>query len=123
MSKVAIVARYLLAVLLIVFGLNKFFGFLPMPEAPSGMASKYFEVITQTYIWHSIAVVYLLAALLLVMNRAVGFATVILAPVAFNTVMYHFTYDMPNIAAAAVFATLLIIVAIGNAPKYRDLFV
>ena len=36
MEKASLIARYLLALLLLVFGANKFFGFMPMPEFTPG---------------------------------------------------------------------------------------
>ncbi len=120
MSKVSLIARYLLAVMMIVFGLNKFLFFLEMPE-PTGFAAEYMSVIAGSYIFKTIAIIYLVSAVLLLVNKAVGLATILLAPIAFNAFMYHLTLDVANIAGAVVFVVLLALVMIGNSSKYKAL--
>ncbi|MDQ8202331.1 hypothetical protein [Pelagicoccus sp. SDUM812003] len=120
MQKVALVARYLLALMMIVFGLNKFIGFMSFPEM-QGFAAEYMKVMGGSYIMPSIGVIYLIAAAMLLLNRAVGLATVLLAPIAYNALMFHLTLDPENIAGAAIFVVLLVLVMIGNASKYRSL--
>lgn len=122
MKNIAIIARYLLAVLLLVFGLNKFFEFLPMPEH-TGAAADYMETITSTYIFPTLAVLYIGCGIFLIINRAIGLVTVILAPLAYNAIAFHLTLDPGNIAAAAVFGVLLIIVMLDNLPRYKALFI
>lgn len=122
MKNIAIAARYLLAILLLVFGLNKFFNFLPLPEL-SGKAADYMDIITSTYIFHTLGILYIGCAVFLIINRAIGIVTVILAPLAYNAIAFHLTLDPGNIAAAAVFGVLLLIVMIDIAPRYRALFI
>ncbi len=120
MSKVALVARYLLALMMVVFGLNKFLGFMPMPEL-TGDAATFMTAIGSSYIIPTLGALYLLSAVLLAANKAVGLATVILAPLAYNAFMFHLTLDPANIAGAAIFVVLLVITMIGNASKYKSL--
>ncbi len=120
MSKVALVARYLLALMMVVFGLNKFLGFMPMP-ALTGDAATFMTAVGSSYIIPTLGVLYLLSAVLLATNKAVGLGTVILAPLAYNAFMFHLTLDPANIAAAAIFVALLLITMIGNASKYKSL--
>ncbi|EDY84809.1 hypothetical protein VDG1235_4442 [Verrucomicrobiia bacterium DG1235] len=120
MSKVSLVARYLLALMMLVFGLNKFMGFMPMPEL-TGDAATFMAAIGSSYIITTLGILYILSAILLAANKAVGLATVILAPLAFNAFMFHLTLDPANIGGAAVFVILLALVMIGNASKYKSL--
>lgn len=121
MKKVSLVARYLLALMMIVFGLNKFLGFMPMPEL-TGDAAAYMTVVGTSYLLHTIGIIYILSGLLLVLNKAVGFATILLAPIAFNAFMFHLTLDPANIAGAAVFVVLLVLTMLGDKSRYRALF-
>ncbi len=120
MSKVTLVARYLLALMMAVFGLNKFLGFMPAPEL-TGQAAAFMGAIAGSYIWPTLGILYLLSALLLAANKAAGLATVLLAPAAFCAFMFHLTMNLENIAPAAVFLVLLLVTMIGNAGKYRSL--
>ncbi len=120
MKKVTLVARYLLALMLVVFGLNKFIGFIEYPPL-EGFASEYMAVIASSYILKSMGVVYLISALMLATNKAVGLATVFVAPIAFNALMFHLTLDPANIAGAIMLTALTVLVMAGNAEKYKGL--
>lgn len=120
MSKVTLAARYLLGLMMLVFGLNKFIGFMPMPEL-EGEAAAYMAVMGSSYIMPTIGIIYIASAILLFAGKAVGLATLLLAPIAFNALMFHITLDPANIAGAAIFVALLVLTMIGNAPKYRPL--
>lgn len=120
MSKISLVARYLLALMMVVFGLNKFLGFMPMPEL-TGEAATFMIAIGGSYIMTTLGVLYLVSAGLLAANKAVGLATVILAPLAYNAFMFHLTFDPANIGGAAVFLVLLVVTMIGNGSKFKSL--
>jgi len=121
MKQVTLIARYLLAVMMLVFGLNKFLHFMAFPEL-KGKALDYMTVVGTTYILPTLGVLYIFSAAMLMLNRAVGLATILLAPLAFNAFMFHLTLDPANIAGAAVWLGLLVVVMIGNLPKYKTLF-
>ncbi len=120
MAKLFLIARYLLGVFVFVFGLNKFVGFMEYPPH-DGFAAQYMAVIGGSYILKSMGVIYILSAILLVTGRAVGLATVLLAPIAYNAFMFHLTLDPANIAGALVFVALIAVVMIGNKEKYLGL--
>jgi len=121
MSKVTLITRYLLALMMLVFGLNKFLHFMEMPPL-TGEAASYMATIGGSYILPTIGVLYIASALLLFANKAVGLATVLLAPIAYNALMFHLTLDPANTAGAALFVALLLLTMIGNASKYKSLF-
>ena len=85
-KKVFLVARYLLGVS--VFGLNKFIGFMEFP-AFVGFAAQYMTVIGGSYILKTMGVINILSAILLMTGRAVGLATVLLAPIAYNAFVFE----------------------------------
>ncbi len=120
MKKTTLIARYLLALMLVIFGLNKFMGFIEFPPL-EGFASEYMAVIAGSYILKSMGVVYLISALMLATNKAVGLATVLVAPIAFNALMFHLTLDPANMAGAVALSVLTALVMVGNAEKYKGL--
>ena len=122
MKKASLIARYLLALLLVVFGLNKFLGFMPAPDYvmnPPAMA--YMIGLSGTHIFPVLGIIYLLSAILLSIDKMVGLATVVLAAIAFNFLLFHLVLDPANLAPGIVFTALLVLVMIGNKEKYSGL--
>ncbi|MDQ8180886.1 hypothetical protein [Pelagicoccus sp. SDUM812005] len=120
MSKLTLAARYLLALMMLVFGLNKFLGFMPAPEL-SGQAATFMGAIASSFVWPTLGILYIASAALLAANKGVGLATVLLAPLAYSAFMFHLTLDPANILPAGLFVALVVVVMIGNAPKYKAL--
>lgn len=122
MDKVSLIARYLLALILFIFGLNKFIGFMPMPEyAPDSAATAYMVGLSGAQIFPVLGILYIITAILLATNKLVGLATMIIAPIAFNILLFHFVLDPAGSVAGLVLAVLLVLVMIGNKEKYQAL--
>jgi putative oxidoreductase len=103
-------SRFLLALMVAVFGANKFLGFLEMPPPPEE-GGKFLGALYGTgFIMEAVGLVFLAAAALLLMRRVV-LALCMLAPIAVVILMYHAVYDMPGIGAGAVLAALMAVVA------------
>jgi uncharacterized membrane protein YphA (DoxX/SURF4 family) len=121
MNSIAMIARYLLGLAMLVFGANKFFDFMPHPELPAE-AAAFMGTIAGSYIWASLGVVYILAGLLLVLNKAVPFALIILVPVSFNIVAFHLAYDPAGVLFAAIVAVLNLYLVYTNWDRFKSLF-
>ena len=119
MKLIATIARYLLGVAMLVFGANKFLDFMPVPELPEAAGSFMGALAESGYIFPTLGVVYILAGLLLVLNKAVPFALIMLVPVSFNIVA---SYDPQGILFAAVVAVLNIFLIYTNWDKFKSLF-
>jgi putative oxidoreductase len=82
------IARILLGLLFLVSGLNGFLHFIPMPP-PSGLAGQYMSAL---FVSHYLTPVFLLEAAggaLLLANRFVVAALVLLGPVLVNILLFH----------------------------------
>lgn len=121
MEKVTLIARYLLALMLLVFGLNKFLGFMPMPP-PEGDALTYFQGINAVNMMPILGVLYLLSAIALASNKLVGLAIVILGAIAFNILIFHLQLDPGGIVPGLVLTILLVLTALGQKEKLMPLF-
>ena len=119
-SKVFMVLRILLGLFVLVFGLNKFFHFIPM-DAPTGDAGAYFGALMSTKTLTLVAIVEVLAGLALIFNKFGALMAVILMSVAVNAVLFHATLDPGNIAGAAVMLLLNIAVLFGYKGRYKDI--
>ena len=88
--KIAVtVARILLGLVFFIFGLNGFLHFMPNPP-PTPAAGAFFGALMGTgYMFGLIFGTQVLGGLLLLLNAAVPFALVILAPVIVNIIAFH----------------------------------
>ncbi|MBL4938761.1 MAG: DoxX family membrane protein [Lutibacter sp.] len=119
-SKLTMVLRLLLGLILLVFGANKFFHFMPMDAPPAG---SFMDALIQTgYMFPLIAITEIGVGLLLLLNKWKGFALVWLAPVSVNIILFHFKYDISSIGPGALIAILNIVLIYANWKKFKTLF-
>jgi len=119
-SKVFMVLRILLGVFVIVFGLNKFLDFMPMPEM-SAEAGAYFGALSSAKTITLVAVVEIVAGLALIFNKYGALLALILMSVSINAVLFHLSLDPGGIGGAAALLILNIAVLIGYKSSYKGL--
>jgi putative oxidoreductase len=122
MKIAALISRYLLGLIFLVFGLNGFFHFIPMPP-PTGAAGQYFIAITSTPYWTIIFATQVIGGLLLLVGRFVPLALVILGPVIVNILAFHTFMAPAGLPLAILVAILWIVVAIRNKQHLAGIFV
>lgn len=106
MRVLTLVARLLLGVLFLVFGLNGFLNFLSMGPPPSGLAGQFIGALFLSHYYWAIAALQVVAGVLLIVGRYVPLALVLLGPIIVNILLYHI-FLMPAGIVLAVVATLL----------------
>ena len=121
-STVTKVARYLLALILLVFGANKFFHFMSMPPLPDDAGAFLGALGGCDYIFPILGIVYIIAGLCLAFNKAVPFALAMIVPVSINIVAFHLRFNPEGIAAAALVAVLNIILIYAYWDRFKSLF-
>ncbi len=119
-SKVFMVLRILLGLMVLVFGSNKFFNFMPMQEM-SEAAGAYFGALASTETITLVAIVEIVSGLALIFNKYGALMAIILMSVSVNAIMFHATLDPGNIALAVVLLVLNIVVLYGYKDKYKAL--
>ena len=119
-SKVFMVLRILLGLFVLMFGLNKFFQFIPM-DAPTDDAATYFGALMSTQTLTLVAIVEILAGLALIFNKFGALMALILMSVSINAVLFHATLDPGTIMGALILIVLNIAVLFGYKDKYKDL--
>ncbi len=122
-SKVFMVLRILLGLLVLIFGANKFYpgGFLPAPEGMSETAITYFGALMSAKTMTLVAIVEIVAGLALIFNKFGALMALILMSVSVNAILFHAVLDNGNIAPAIVLLLLNIAVLYGYKDKYKDL--
>ncbi len=119
-SKVFMVLRILLGIFVLVFGVNKFAGFLPMPEL-SGDAGAYFGALSSSKTLVLVGIVEIVAGLAIILDKYGALLALILMSISVNAVLFHAVLDPSGIAGAAVLLVLNILVVYGYKGKYKAL--
>ena len=116
------VARVLLGLIFFVFGLNGFLHFLPQPPLPSAAGAFLGALAGAGYMFPMIKSIEVAAGAMLLANRGVPLALVLLAPVVVNIVAFHLVLAPPN---AVTWLTLACEAYLGWAYRghFRSLFV
>ncbi len=118
MKLVSLIAQYLMGVMFVVFGLNGFLHFIPLPPPESEKARQYFTALLQSHYFAPVYGLQVVAGLLFLANLFVALALVLIAPVLVNILMFHALMD-PKGFAPGVFATVLWLVVF---VRYRRTF-
>jgi putative oxidoreductase len=105
MKIAVLIARILLGLLFLVFGLNGFLNFIHGPM-PTGVAGQYLAVMGGTLYIHFVFVVQIVGGLLLLSGQFVPLALVLLGPVIINILLFHVSMQ-PSGLPPGLFATLL----------------
>jgi len=117
----SIIARYLEGVIFLVFGLNGFLNFIPLPP-PGGIAGQFMGAL---YVSHYLWVIFafqVIAGVLLLVNRYVPLAVAILAPVLVNILTFHVLMAPSGLPLALFAALLWIVIFIEVRPAFSGLF-
>jgi putative oxidoreductase len=122
MKIAVLVARVLLGLLFLVFGLNGFFNFIHMPP-PTGLAGQYFGVL---FVSHYLVLVFLLqvaGGVLLLANRYVPLSLILLGPVLVNILLFHSLMAPEGLPLAFVATVLWFVVFAGVRKAFAGVFV
>lgn len=116
------IVRIFLGIMLVVFGLNKFLGFIPLPELPA-QASSFMVSLGETgYVLKIVGVLEVLIGALLLLKKWVPFALVLLAPISINIVLFHLFLDVAGIGGAFLVFVLNAMLIYKHWPSYKSLF-
>ena len=120
MKIAVIIARILLGLPFLIFGLNNFFHFMPMTPPPGDAGVLVGIMYTHGWlIFHSL--LYVVAGVLLLVGRYVPVALVILGPIIVNILVFHLTLT-PGIGPGLVCAVLEIFLIYAYWPAFRGIF-
>ena len=120
-SKVFMILRILLGVILLVFGLNKFLNFLPAPEGMSEAAGAYFGALMSAKVITLVGVVEVLAGLAFILNKFGALLAIILMSVSVNIILFHATLNPEGIGPGALVFILNLLILYGYKDKYKVL--
>ena len=121
MKLTSTIARTILGVLFLVFGLNGFLQFIKLPP-PTGAAAQFLGAL---FVSHEIAVIMALQVIvgvLLLANRFVPMALFLLAPVIVNIVLFHAFMAPDGLPLALIAAVLWVLTSLSVRGILKELF-
>jgi len=119
MKILALVARLLMGLAFLVFGLNGFFHFLPMqpPPATPTPATNFMGALMTTHYFFVIAFLQGLCGILFLFNRYVPLALALICPVLVNILLFHVFLEPAGMALGM--SLLILILQLYLAWVYR----
>jgi putative oxidoreductase len=123
MRIVTLIARILLGLISVVFGLNGFLNFLSMGPMPTGLAGQFVGALVLSHYFWVVAALQVIGGALLLVNRFVPLALVLLGPVIVNIICYHVFLNPSGVVPAAVVTVLWLIVFYGKRQNFSGIFV
>jgi putative oxidoreductase len=121
MKVAVVIARVLLGLVFLVFGLNVFFHFIPMQPMP-GDVGTLMGLMFQHRWFHFYGVLYIVGGLLLLVGRYVPIGLVLLGPIIVNILLFHLTLNLSGIGPGLVCAVLEIFLIYAYWPAFEGIF-
>ena len=106
------ISRFLLGLVFLVFGLNGFLHFIPMPP-PGGVAGQFLGSMFVTKYLLFVFAIQLIGGVSLLLNRYVPLALTILGPIIVNILLFHSLMN-PSGLVLALFVTILWVVVFAS---------
>ena len=113
------IARYLLAVIMLVFGANKLFGFMEMPPPSDATAGMFLGAVFTSYLGKFLAFTEIIGGALLLGPKTAFLGVLVLAPVVSNIVGFHLFHDFPGNPAWMAVAALWLVSAFDHQGRGR----
>lgn len=118
-NKINLGLQLFLGFAFLVFGLNKFLGFLPPPELKMKADLLFAALSASGYLVQLIGTVEIVSGILLLARRFTALALVLLAPLSLNIVAFHLVLDPAGGVPAYLLAGLNLYLLFLHLPKYK----
>ncbi len=120
-NKILTVLCTLFGLGMIVFGANKLFPFLPMPELTPEQAKIFGAFGTIKWLMPLIAVVEIIGGVLIAFPKTRALGAIVILPIVVGIVIHHLTHDPVGIAIPGVFAAINLWAIIDSKDKYMSM--
>ncbi|NQW36583.1 MAG: DoxX family membrane protein [Flavobacteriales bacterium] len=121
-TKLTMVLRILLGLILVIFGANKFLDFMPHMEMPIKAAVLMGAMAKSGYMLKLVGATEVIVGLLLILKKWAPLALVVLAPISVNMVLFHLFLAPAGIGPAAIVTLINIILIYDSWGSYKKLF-
>src|SRR5271155_4584177 len=122
MKIASVIARYLLGLIFIVFGLNGFLNFIHQPPPSNPLALQFFIAVSASHFAAFFFAMQVIGGLLLLSGFFVPLALTVLAAELYNILAFHLTLAPASIAPALVASVLWVLVFTQYRESFRGIF-
>jgi putative oxidoreductase len=122
MKIAVIVARVLLGLLFLVFGLNGILHFLPAPPMPPSDATTFATLLMTSKYMTFVAVLMVIGGLLVLVGKYVPLGLTLLGPIIVNILLFHFTLMHGGAGMGIGAAVLEIFLIVAYRRSFRGIF-
>lgn len=120
-TKVMILTRISFGALFLIFGLNGFFQFIPMPE-PTPAAGDFLGALFRTgFIFPVIKVIEILVGIAMIANRFTSLALVLIAPILTVITLHNFLLDPQGIPLTVVILVMFAFLTCEHRENFKQL--
>jgi putative oxidoreductase len=121
MKIAVLVARILLGLVFLVFGLNGFLNFLHAP-IPPGPAGQYLALLGPTFYMQFVCLVQIVGGVLLLSGQFIPLALILLGPVIVNILLFHISLQPAGLPPGLLAAVLWFIIFFGVRRAFTGIF-
>jgi putative oxidoreductase len=121
MKIVNLIVRLLLGLVFVVFGLNGFLHFIPMPP-PTGTAAQFLGALFVSHYLVAVFLLQLIPGVLLLINRFVPLALTLLGPVIVNILLFHISMNPAGLPLPLLVTVLWLVTAWSVRSAFAGLF-
>jgi putative oxidoreductase len=123
MKILALIARILMGLAFLFFGVHGFvhFKFIPM-QFPPGHAGDFLKLLVFSRYGYAIAAIEIMSALFFLTGRYVRLGLLMLGPILVNILLFHISFDPTHIAGGLIFSALWWIVFLDDKAFKREVF-
>ena len=122
MKTVSTVARYLLGLIFLVFGLNGFLNFIHQPPPSNPLAIQFLVAVSASHYMAVVSLAQIIGGILLLAGRFVPLGLAVLAPVLVNILNYHISMDPRGIGLGLITTILWVIVFLPYRSSFAPIF-
>jgi uncharacterized membrane protein YphA (DoxX/SURF4 family) len=115
-----VIARSLLGLIFVVFGLNAFLHFIPMPP-PQGLAGDFMKALFASGYFYVVAVLQIVGGALCLIGRFVPLGLTLLGPVIVNILLFHIFLEPTGWQTAALVTVLALFLLWANRSAFAGL--
>ena len=121
MKIAVLIARILLGLMFLVFGLNSFLLFLPMPPIP-GPAGQFLGLLFSSHYVLAVGLVEVVSAVLLLSGQFIPLGLALLGPVLVNILLFHIFFQPAGLPPGLVATVLWFVVFFGVRKAFAGIF-
>ena len=121
MKTLTIIVRSLLGLTFVVFGLNAFLQFIPLPP-PQGLAGDFMKALFVSHYYYVVAILQIAGGAICLLGRFVPLGLTLLGPVIVNILLFHIFLEPSGLPLAVVVSVLALFLLWAYRQSFGGLF-